>query len=202
MTQQRHNTVVIIKSYNSFKIKPNGLIDRVMKPLKSPLNLQSCSEESEVINIIRHIQKYITRRISNADNVDDLVQEALIRTLNRNKSTKIDNFPAYLNQVAKSVIYHDWQKNKNQHNNDDEMELVAPKSNDPESKIITEQKLKLVKQALDELPPLRRKVFELRRLEGLSREEICLKLDMSQESVKKHITRAMTQITLHIEKHQ
>ncbi|MFP5304155.1 sigma-70 family RNA polymerase sigma factor, partial [Cobetia sp. SIMBA_158] len=61
---------------------------------------------------------------------------------------------------------------------------------------------KLVKQALDELPPLRRKVFELRRLEGLSREEICLKLDMSQESVKKHITRAMTQITLHIEKHQ
>ena len=202
MTQQRHNTAVIIKSYNSFKIKPNGLIDRVMKPLKSPLNLQSCSEESEVINIIRHIQKYITRRISNADNVDDLVQEALIRTLNRNKSTKIDNFPAYINQVAKSVIYLDWQKNKNQLNNDDEMELTAPENNDPESKIITEQKLELVKQALDELPPLRRKVFELRRLEGLSREEISLKLDMSQESVKKHITRAMTQITLHVEKKQ
>jgi RNA polymerase sigma-70 factor (ECF subfamily) len=82
------------------------------------------------------------------------------------------------------------------------MEVTAPESNDPESKVITEQKLELVKQALDELPPLRRKVFELRRLEGLSREEISLKLDMSQESVKKHITRAMTQITLHVEKKQ
>ncbi|ALQ10606.1 RNA polymerase subunit sigma-70 (plasmid) [Pseudoalteromonas sp. Bsw20308] len=99
-------------------------------------------------------------------------------------------------------MYSDWQKNKSQPNNAEDIELFTNDNSDPEAQSITEQKLELVKSALEELPPLRRKVFKLRRIDGLSREEISLQLNMSQESVKKHITRAMIQITLHIEKNQ
>lgn len=130
------------------------------------------------------------------------MQEALLRTLNRNDASEIENFQAYINQVAKSVMYSDWQKNKNQPNNAEDIELFTNDNSDPEAQSITEQKLELVKSALQELPPLRRKVFKLRRIDGLSREEISLQLNMSQESVKKHITRAMIQITLSIEKNQ
>ncbi|QQM66545.1 sigma-70 family RNA polymerase sigma factor [Pseudoalteromonas sp. LC2018020214] len=144
----------------------------------------------------------MSRRTNNTDDVDDLVQEALLRTLNRNDASEIENFQAYINQVAKSVMYSDWQKNKNQPNNAEDIELFTNDNSDPEAQSITEQKLELVKSALQELPPLRRKVFKLRRIDGLSREEISLQLNMSQESVKKHITRAMIQITLSIEKNQ
>ncbi|KYL31397.1 RNA polymerase subunit sigma-70 [Pseudoalteromonas agarivorans] len=99
-------------------------------------------------------------------------------------------------------MYSDWQKNKSQQNNTDDIELFTDENSDPEAQSITEQKLDLVKNALQELPPLRRNVFKLRRIDGLSREEIARQLNMSQESVKKHITRAMIQITLHIEKNQ
>lgn len=175
-----------------------------MKTLKSPLPsyLNISSEQSDVKNVISHIRKFVSRRTSNADDVDDLVQEALLRTLNRNDTSEIENFQAYINQVAKSVMYSDWQKNKNQPNSADDIELFIADNSDPEAHSITEQKLELVKNALQELPPLRRKVFKLRRINGLSREEISLQLNMSQESVKKHITRAMIQITLHIEKNQ
>ena len=130
------------------------------------------------------------------------MQEALLRTLNRNNTSEIENLQAYINQVAKSVMYSDWQKNKSQQNNTDDIELFTDENRDPEAQSITEQKLDLVKNALQELPPLRRNVFKLRRIDGLSREEIAKQLNMSQESVKKHITRAMIQITLHIEKNQ
>ena len=130
------------------------------------------------------------------------MQEALLRTLNRNNTSEIENLQAYINQVAKSVMYSDWQKNKSQQNNTDDIELFTDENSDPEAQSITEQKLDLVKNALQELPPLRRNVFKLRRIDGLSREEIAKQLNMSQESVKKHITRAMIQITLHIEKNQ
>lgn len=175
-----------------------------MKTFKSPLpsNLNISSEQSDVKNVISHIRKFISRRTNNTDDVDDLVQEALLRTLNRNDASEIENFQAYINQVAKSVMYSDWQKNKNQPNNAEDIELFTNDNSDPEAQSITEQKLELVKSALQELPPLRRKVFKLRRIDGLSREEISLQLNMNQESVKKHITRAMIQITLSIEKNQ
>lgn len=175
-----------------------------MKTFKSPLpsNLNASSEQIDVKNIISHIRKFISRRTSNADDIDDLVQEALLRTLNRNNTSEIENLQAYINQVAKSVMYSDWQKNKSQQNNTDDIELFTDENSDPEAQSITEQKLDLVKNALQELPPLRRNVFKLRRIDGLSREEIARQLNMSQESVKKHITRAMIQITLHIEKNQ
>ncbi|MBB1452495.1 sigma-70 family RNA polymerase sigma factor [Pseudoalteromonas sp. SG43-1] len=148
------------------------------------------------------MRKFVSRRTNNTDDVDDLVQEALLRTLNRNDTLEIENLQAYINQVAKSVMYSDWQKNKSQQNNTDDIELFTDENSDPEAQSITEQKLDLVKNALQELPPLRRNVFKLRRIDGLSREEIAKQLNMSQESVKKHITRAMIQITLHIEKNQ
>ena len=87
-----------------------------MKTFKSPLpsNLNISSEQSDVKNVISHIRKFISRRTNNTDDVDDLVQEALLRTLNRNDASELENFQAYINQVAKSVMYSDWQKNKNQ----------------------------------------------------------------------------------------
>ena len=51
------------------------------------------------------------------------------------------------------------------------------------------------------MPPLRRKVFEMRRIEDKSREEIAQELDLSVEAVKKHINRAMVEVTLCAEKH-
>lgn len=167
-----------------------------------PSNLAVDIEQTDVQSVIKHIRRFVTRRTANTDNVDDLVQEALVRTLSRNNTSEIENFQAYINQVTKSVMYSDWQKGKTQPDNAQDIELFTPESSDPESQSITQQKLELVKQALDELPPLRRKVFELRRIEGLSREDIAKQLNMNPESVKKHITRAMTQITLYLEKYQ
>ena len=175
-----------------------------MKSDKPLLSLQSSvlTQEPPIKEMMVKLRSFISRRCANTDNVSDLVQETLIKTLTRKNLSEIENLQAYANQVAKSVMYNDWQKNINQPDNAEAVEQFTLDSSDPETQTINQQKVTLVNEILGTMPPLRKKVFEMRRIDGLSRSEIAKQLQISEESVKKHITRAMVQITSHLEESQ
>lgn len=164
-----------------------------------PIQTSSLKQDIPLQEIIVKLHSFISRRYDNNDNVGDLVQETLIRTLTRNKIDKIENIQAYTNQVAKSVMYNHWQKSISQPSNAEEIEQLTSENINPEIHAINLQKIKLVNNVLDSMPPLRKKVFKMRRIDGLTRSEIAEQLQISQESVKKHITRAMIQITTYLE---
>lgn len=48
--------------------------------------------------------------------------------------------------------------------------------------------------ALSHMPPMRRKVFELSRLQGLSYREIAARLSISEKTVENHISHALKQL--------
>lgn len=171
-----------------------------MKCDKPLLSLQSSvlMQEPSIKDMMVKLRNFISSRCANADNVSDILQETLVRTLTRNNLSEIENIQAYANQVAKSVMYNDWQKNINQPDNAETVEQFTLDSSDPETQTINQQKVILVNEVLGAMPPLRKKVFEMRRIDGLSRIEIAEQLQISEESVKKHITRAMVQITSHV----
>lgn len=160
------------------------------------------SQEVFLKGIIDRARAFISLRCANKDSVDDLVQETLLRTLSRKKAAEIDNIHAYVNQVAKSVIYNNWEKTNQHPDNAENIEQLTPENSNPECHTLTQQKLQLVNEALNSLPSLRRQVFEMRRVDGMSHDEIGRQLNLNKESVKKHITRAMIQITQHLEEHQ
>ncbi len=58
----------------------------------------------------------------------------------------------------------------------------------------------LIQQAIRQLPPSRRKVFELSRNEGLSRRDIAEKLHISESTVKNQLTSALRFIQDYIDK--
>lgn len=47
---------------------------------------------------------------------------------------------------------------------------------------------------INKMPPLRRKVFEMSRMDGLSHKEIASELSISAKTVEKHISQALKQI--------
>ncbi|HWJ30604.1 MAG TPA: sigma-70 family RNA polymerase sigma factor, partial [Flavisolibacter sp.] len=59
-----------------------------------------------------------------------------------------------------------------------------------ELKYIQEQ----LNKAMSDLPPMRRKVFELSRLHGLSYKEIAIRLSISEKTVENHINHALKQL--------
>jgi len=54
-------------------------------------------------------------------------------------------------------------------------------------------------QLIDQLPPVRKKVFEMNRLQGMSYKEIAQELSISIKTVEKHISKAISQLRPHLE---
>ncbi|OUS70985.1 hypothetical protein B5G52_12325 [Pseudoalteromonas sp. A601] len=162
----------------------------------SNLSFQEIFDKS----MMDRVKRFITHRNSNVSNTEDLVQETMVKALSRKKTTEIENINAYINQVAKSVICDNWERTKEQEALECNDLLVSNNEN-PELIAINQQKIIQLHSVLDSLPELRRKVFILRRVEGLSYDEISEQLEISQDAIKKHITRAMAQITLHVDRY-
>lgn len=147
----------------------------------------------------QRLRKAVTKLTNDIDSVDDIVQETFARTIQSTKSSQITAPFPYLLQVARTVIYEQWKKT-HVAEYDETYDVIDPQPS-PELRNVHQQKIIAVQHLLTSMPPLRKHVFELRRLHGLSRNDIAKKLNISEDAVKKHINRAMVDVTLLSESH-
>lgn len=56
-----------------------------------------------------------------------------------------------------------------------------------------------LRQAINQLPPVRKKVFEMSRLQGMPYKEIAQELSISIKTVEKHISKAISQLRPYLE---
>ncbi len=146
------------------------------------------------------LRSFIAGKIRDANRIDDIAQETIARTYKSADIDSLKNPLAYLISVAKTVLCDQWKSSHDVDTSVDPDSLAStPKT--IEQQHVDLEKIRAVSSALNRMPPLRRRVFEMRRLHGMSREEIAMTLDLNVESVKKHINRAMVDITMHMEKH-
>jgi RNA polymerase sigma-70 factor (ECF subfamily) len=148
--------------------------------------------------LTRALLAYIRAQTRNPDLADDVFQETLLRTNKSANFDTLDNPVAYMITVAKSVIYDEQRKVQPQ-SLDWQNELLEAANDSLENNLLNEQKLQFIQQTLSNMSTLRRNVFVMRRVDGLSRDTIAKKLDISVEAVKKHLTRAMVELTLKLE---
>ncbi|MBN02540.1 RNA polymerase sigma factor [Ponticaulis sp.] len=129
---------------------------------------------------------------------DDIYQETLLRTGRSTRFSDLENPLAYMITVAKSVLY-DFQRKRTPNAVEIEHIDLEAANDGPELTYIQQQKLNCIEEILNTMTPLRREVFILRRVDGLTRDEIANRLDLSVEAVKKHLTRAMVELTIKLE---
>lgn len=138
---------------------------------------------------IEVIRRFIARRVSSPDDVNDLVQTTFEKTLKKAQETGISNPTGYARQVARTVIIDFWRHRAN--TPDVLEEEPSCTASTPDMQHLSSQKVETMKRVLSNMPELRRQVFLKKRFEGLSRSEIAKALNISEESIKKHITRAL-----------
>lgn len=135
------------------------------------------------------LKEFFRRSVDEHADADDLFQKLLLKALKIERTDHIDNLLAYGFRMAQHlVIDHHRSQNKFPESLEYEPESDALSLEDL---LDHEQRLQLYQQVLMAMPPLRRDVFIRRRLHGESRQQIALSLDLSEEAVKKHISRAM-----------
>lgn len=183
-------------------ILPNQTVDGVVAVAAASISMSTLNHEDlsatafekNLLSNQAGLRRFISAKVRDHQAVDDLLQETLLRTLRSADRGKVNNLFAYTVQVAKSVIVDYWRREEREPALPDTGREIADEHPCPAERQSQAQRLDDLSDIIEAMPGLRREVFVRRRLEGQSREEIAEAMGLSVEAVKKHLTRAMTDV--------
>ena len=126
---------------------------------------------------------------------EEIVQEVFLKLWQKREETRIDNIGGWLHTVAANMTYT-YLRREALNNRFINSLKVRPVNLDSEidQKIDHKESLNLINEAINQLPDQQRRVYELSRVEGMSRDEIGKLLEISPNTVKNHLAKALQSI--------
>ncbi len=132
----------------------------------------------------------------------DVVQEVFIKVwVNREKLPNIESFDSYLFILARNLIISEFRKQISRRVNVNVSEMPLQAYGSPDEILSFKQSREMVAKAIDLLPPQQKIAFILSRDEGLSYDEIAFRMQLSRETIKKHIGRALNFLRTYMHTH-
>src|SRR5882757_10585905 len=130
------------------------------------------------------------------NDVDDLVQEAFARIWAADFAT-IRNGRAYLYATVRHLLAEYARRSRivpiELLGEIDSLNLISDEPG-PERRVAARQELDRLRAIVAALPDQCRRVFELRKFDGLSHREVAQRMGLSQKTVENHLTRALARI--------
>ena len=138
----------------------------------------------------------VRRLVGNPTAAEDLVQDVFVKVIRASHQEAIDNTRAYLARCATNAALDHLRREstRSRYIVPDDLLAAREACNAPlqDTVLQSRQELELLRQAVEQLPPVCKAVFLLSRDHGLSMREIAERLDIKPKTVEKHIQRAMT----------
>lgn len=149
------------------------------------------------IHVIPHetaLRAWLRRKAFLGLDVDDIIQETYAILAAKHTIEAIQNPKNYFFQVAHSVILKQLR--------DSRVVPIAAVADitaldaavedpSPEDALLASDELRRVQLAIDAMPRQTRAAFFLRRVEGLSQQEIARRMNLSEHTIEKHISRGI-----------
>jgi RNA polymerase sigma-70 factor (ECF subfamily) len=138
----------------------------------------------------------IARRAGGQDD-EDIVQDAFLRVVERSRHEDIPKLDNFLAHVVRCFAIDRIRRRATRatatsgHLEEDIVDAAA----DPERGLMGVQRLKRVMAVIEAMPPRRREVFLLHRVEELTYAQIGRRIGVSIKAVEKHIHLAMRQLS-------
>jgi RNA polymerase sigma factor (sigma-70 family) len=148
------------------------------------------------------LRRYLTRFVHRPEDIDDMAQETFLRAYTATSGRDIDFPKAYLFRVAKSVALRQLTKKTNQVTEFiEEAHMEEPAAGQTvEQEVEAEQKIRQYCEAIAELPPQCRRVFLMRKYQGLPHKEIAAQLNISVGAVEKQVTLGIKRCVSYMER--
>jgi RNA polymerase sigma-70 factor (ECF subfamily) len=138
------------------------------------------------------LYRFAMAYLKSESEVLDIVQEVFVNVwVNRNKLKKDSNLDAYLFTVAKNTIVSVFRKKLSEK---DYLEHLKNKtitnSIDTESQFNYNQLSDKLNDLVEQLPPQRKKIYQLSKEQGLANKTIAAELGISIKTVEDHLSKA------------
>lgn len=146
----------------------------------------------EILPHERSLRSWLGRRMPSTD-VDDIVQEAYAVLAGIASVDHIENPKNYLFQTARSVVLQRARRERVvrfEALGPSDFEAVSDSAS-PEDLSLLRDELRRADRLLAAMPDRVREAFVLRRVEALSQREIARRMQVSENTVEKHIGKAL-----------
>ncbi len=140
------------------------------------------------------LRAWLRRRLPRGFDLDDVVQETYAVLAAKASIEAIRNPRTYTFQVAYSVILQQLRHSRVvpiTAVNDTAFLDAAIDEPSPEQAVLARDELARIRSAIDALPRQTRLAFVMRRVDGLSQQEIARRMNLSEHTVEKHIARGI-----------
>jgi RNA polymerase sigma factor (sigma-70 family) len=140
------------------------------------------------------LRRYFAKRVPRSE-VEDLVQEVLVKMLSRRREAEIVNLEGYIFTVARHVL-RESRPDQGLVDDFDEATANIPDA-DPTPDRIVSGRIKMARllEAIKQLPPRTREVFVAHRFEEMTYGAIGSLLGISVSAVEKHIMAALKSLS-------
>lgn len=155
--------------------------------------MKSVSFRNDILPLKEKLYRLALRITLNPAEAEDVVQETMIKVWNRRDSWEtIDNMETFCLTVCRNLALDKTRHMGNQTLSlEGEMEPSDSSHHaNPEEQAIQRDRIRLVRQLIDQLPEKQRSCMQLRDIEGKSYKDIAAVLDITEEQVKINIFRA------------
>lgn len=146
---------------------------------------------------------YALRFVKVPQVAEDIVQEVFIKVWSRRSNIDATlSFKSYLFTITRNAVFKQLKKIAADDQMRTEVALhVGNKINDPEMQLQWQQYNHILSAAIERLPPQRKRVFKLCRIEGKKYEEVATELNLTRNTVKEHMVLAVRSIREYVGRH-
>jgi RNA polymerase sigma factor (sigma-70 family) len=151
------------------------------------------------------LMRWFRRRVANASDVEDLVQDVFTRIVSRDSPEPVEHLGGYILKTASSVLADRARRSAShaaERHVEFDSEVHGDEEPDPVRILGVKEDLHAATAALLSLPERTRTVFVLRRLEGQKYRDIAIQLGISVSAVEKHMVRAIQHLSLQMEQYR
>ena len=142
------------------------------------------------------------RRRADGHEIDDLIQEVLLRLHNRRHGGEVTNLSSFIFQTATNVLLdrrrRDTVRRRGAHCELEEAHHPLDELS-PDRILQAKQEASVALDALNQLSPRTRAAFMLVRFEGLSYKATAAQLGISVSAVEKHVTKALRVVSIRLQ---
>ena len=136
------------------------------------------------------LKNFLRRFLSRAEDIEDMAQEAYLRTYRAEQERGVEQPKAYLFRVAKHLALNELNRKSEKMTDyiEDRLASIPLDGGDKlEEEVEAEESITLYYEAVAALPKRCRRVFLLRKVNGLRQQEIADQLGITLSAVEKHL---------------
>lgn len=151
---------------------------------------------NEYLGFKDQLMRLVKRIIKGSGDVEDILQDAYVKTYNASKEQDIKCPRAFLTHTARNLALNHIKLARVKYNislEENDNSAVISKDASAEDALDSQRRFRHLCSIISDLPPQCRRAFIYKKVYGMTHKEISAKMNISPKTIEKHISRGLRQ---------